>query len=93
MGLVWYHSPMSTSNITEAVLAELGTPHEQIILNIKVTPVAASIRGTGRCPAFRRKSHTAAARSQACLDAPEARRSAPTTWGCRVLCCARDPRQ
>ena len=38
--LLHYHSIQSTSNITEAVLAELGTPHERIILDIKVIPAA-----------------------------------------------------
>ena len=37
MGLTFYFAPMSTASITEDVLAELGTPHERIVLDIKVS--------------------------------------------------------
>ena len=40
MGLIHYHAIMSTSGITASVLAELGTPHERITLDIKVSHAA-----------------------------------------------------
>ena len=35
--LVHYHGVMTLSNMTEAVLAELGTPHERVIFDIRVS--------------------------------------------------------
>lgn len=35
MSLTFYVSPMSTATITELVLAELGVPHERVVLDIK----------------------------------------------------------
>ena len=34
MSLTFYYAPMSTANITEAVLAELGIPYERVTLDI-----------------------------------------------------------
>jgi glutathione S-transferase len=35
MSLTFYCAPMSTASITELVLAELGTPHETVMLDIR----------------------------------------------------------
>lgn len=35
MSLTFYRSPMSTASVTELVLAELGTPHEAVTLDLK----------------------------------------------------------
>ncbi len=37
MSLIFYRAPMSTAVITDAVFAELGTPHETVIVDIKVS--------------------------------------------------------
>ncbi len=49
--LIHYHAEMSVSNMTEAVLAELGTPHERVTFDIRVSPAGRSAIGTVRCPA------------------------------------------
>ena len=42
MSLIFYRAPMSTAVITDAVLAELDTPHETVIVDIKVSPPQSS---------------------------------------------------
>jgi glutathione S-transferase len=54
MSLTFYYAPMSTSNITEAVLAELGTPCECVKLDISAgdtrKPNFLKINPNGRVP-------------------------------------------
>lgn len=54
MSLTFYYAPMSTSGITEAVLAELGTPCERVKLDIKAgdtkKPDYLAINPNGRVP-------------------------------------------
>ena len=35
MSLTFYRAPMSTASVTELVLAELGTPHKTVTLDLK----------------------------------------------------------
>lgn len=56
MSLTFYHAPMSTSNLTEAVLAELGIPFEQVKLDIQAgdtrKPEFLAINPNGKVPAI-----------------------------------------
>ena len=55
MGLIHYHAVQSTSSITESVLAELDTPYERIILDLKVS-LPALISASLRYPTCRTAS-------------------------------------
>ncbi len=54
MSLIFYYVPMSTSSITEAVLAELGTPCERVKLDISAgdtrKPDFLKVNPNGRVP-------------------------------------------
>lgn len=54
MSLTFYYAPMSTASITEAVLAELGTPCERVKLDIRAgetrKPDFLKINPNGRVP-------------------------------------------
>ncbi len=54
MSLVFYHVPMSTSSVTEGVLAELGVPCERVILSIQggdtAAPTFLALNPNGRVP-------------------------------------------
>jgi glutathione S-transferase len=54
MNLTFYHVPMSTSNLTECVLAELGTPCERVRLSIAAgdtrKPEFLALNPNGRVP-------------------------------------------
>jgi glutathione S-transferase len=54
MSLIFYYAPMSTASITEAVLAELGTPCERVKLDISAgdtrKPGFLKINPNGRVP-------------------------------------------
>ena len=56
MSLIFYHAPMSTSSITEAVIAELAIPHERVLLDIgrgdTRTSDYRSVNPNGRVPAI-----------------------------------------
>ena len=56
MSLTFYYAPMSTSNVTEAVLAELGTPCERVRLDISAgdtrKPDFLKVNPNGRVPAL-----------------------------------------
>lgn len=56
MSLTFYHVPMSTSSLTEAVLAELGIPFEQVTLSIQAgdtrKPEFLAINPNGKVPAI-----------------------------------------
>lgn len=54
MSLVFYYAPMSTAEITRAVLAELGVPHEVVQVDLKAggsrTPDFLKINPNGKVP-------------------------------------------
>lgn len=56
MSLKFYSSPMSTATMTEIVLAELGTPHEVVRLDLKKgetkTPEYLAVNPNGKVPAI-----------------------------------------
>ncbi|RYE93974.1 MAG: glutathione S-transferase family protein [Myxococcales bacterium] len=54
MSLVFYYAPMSTAEITRAVLAELGVPHEVVTVDLKAggarTPEFLQLNPNGKVP-------------------------------------------
>lgn len=56
MNLTFYFAPMSTASVTDGVLAELGTPHERVELNIPAgdtrRPEFLKVNPNGRVPAI-----------------------------------------
>ena len=56
MSLTFYFSPMSTAEITRAVLAELGTPHETVMVDLRAgdtkKPDFLKVNPNGRVPAI-----------------------------------------
>jgi glutathione S-transferase len=56
MSLTFYSAPMSTASITEAVLAELGTPHDRVDFDISAGDTRKSdflkVNPNGRVPAI-----------------------------------------
>lgn len=56
MSLVFYFAPMSTAGITDLVLAELGTPHERVVVDLKKgdqkKPDFLKVNPNGKVPAI-----------------------------------------
>ena len=54
MSFIFYYAPMSTASLTEAVLAELGTPCERVKLDITAgdtrKPEFLKVNPNGRVP-------------------------------------------